>query len=348
VVEVSALRGTNLAHLKRALLAYADAMATYLHPDATSERAECTVIEAHQQPGLGRLLRVIVHWGSLRPDQWFVTDRLVGRVRALLDDDGRPLTVATPGQAVSVAGLRDDRLPPSGAGLFALPREEAEAVRDLRQLMLEFKFKEMHGLLYLPDAPALTAATDTALEDEAATDGDVEGESETAAAGALSEGAAVREVVLEGGIKMVYSTRLRKWRRVVDAAEEEAREALSVPVVIKADNVGRLETLLALLETMRPTADEHADAKLIKAKEVQETKETKEANETKDTQETKETKETQETLEAGEGEERRLNVTVVASGVGAVTVRLSHAALSVARSASLVAFPLALSAAVMS
>lgn len=49
VVEVSALHGTHLALLTRTLFAFAHHIEPFLHPNADSARAECTVIESHQQ-----------------------------------------------------------------------------------------------------------------------------------------------------------------------------------------------------------------------------------------------------------------------------------------------------------
>lgn len=231
MVEVSALSGAGLSQLVLVLQLLSDLLSPFLRPPSTSDRAECTVIEADQAPGLGRTLRVLVHWGHLRPDLWFLTERHLGRVRALLDDQHQSRPQALPGYPISVAGLKGDQLPPPGAGLFAMSREEAERLQELRQLMVEFKFKEMHGLLYLPEEAGKEEAEEE--EEVGREDGAVEGGS-----------APPQEVRISKHVKLVYVPRRKKWRRVYE------EQAPSLPLVLKADQQGRLETLLTLLEDL--------------------------------------------------------------------------------------------------
>lgn len=214
---------------------------------------------------------MLVHTGKLLPDQWFITDRHVGRVRSLLDETGRPLPCALPGDPVSVAGLKGDDLPPSGSGsprfhllsrlipsgFFTLTKEEAERLQELRQLLVEFKFKEMHGILYLPEETAAQEAAQGTIKEEDEEELEVEERRDEGSEVKGEEGKEVpalpaqKEVRIGKGVKLVYVPRHQKWKRVI----EETTEEPSLPIVIKADNVGRLETLMGLLQTLAEEED---------------------------------------------------------------------------------------------
>jgi translation initiation factor IF-2 len=106
-----------------------------LTADATVP-AQGTVIEAQMREGKGVMAQVLVREGTLRTGQYVVCGPGCGRIRALIDDQGRQANAATPGTPVEVAGL--DELPRSGDSLFvvdslAAAKEVAEQVREERR-----------------------------------------------------------------------------------------------------------------------------------------------------------------------------------------------------------------------
>jgi len=222
VIELSALLGTNVPVLIRALFEKADLIDDFLHPDPKDPRTEGTVIESNTQEGIGKTLRVIVHWGYLEAGQWFVTDRYIGRIKCLYDDNAQIIEKVYLGDPVSVAGMKGDGLPPTGAGFFVLPLEEAEIVNEHRENLIQFKFKEMHGLLFRRSRDS---------------DPDPEADHEIHE---FEENPDLEDNVLEE-----INAPNMKWKRIVTTNDEKA-----LPMIVKADNIGRLETLLGICEKL--------------------------------------------------------------------------------------------------
>ncbi|MEN9710337.1 MAG: hypothetical protein RL441_329 [Actinomycetota bacterium] len=102
-VDVSARRGDGIADLLDAVLLTADA-AIDLRANPTAD-AQGVAIEAHLDRGRGPVATVLVQRGTLRPGDSIVAGEAYGRVRAMLDENGNPLTEAPPSRAVQVLGL---------------------------------------------------------------------------------------------------------------------------------------------------------------------------------------------------------------------------------------------------
>ncbi len=101
-VEVSALKKTGLDKLEEAILLQAEILDLRVNPDRT---AEGTVIESRLDRGRGPVGTVLVQRGTLRQGDIVVAGAEWGRVRAMLDDKGRPLTEAGPSTPVEILGL---------------------------------------------------------------------------------------------------------------------------------------------------------------------------------------------------------------------------------------------------
>ncbi len=101
-VEVSALKKTGLDKLEEAILLQAEILDLRVNPDRT---AEGTVIESRLDRGRGPVGTVLVQRGTLRQGDIIVAGSEWGRVRAMLDDKGRPLTEAGPSTPVEILGL---------------------------------------------------------------------------------------------------------------------------------------------------------------------------------------------------------------------------------------------------
>ena len=101
-VEVSAKTKAGLDDLIEKILLQAELLELKANPDRA---AEATVIEAKLDKGKGPLATVLVNRGTLKTGDIFVVGTQSGRVRAMLDDKGRPIKEAGPSLPVEVLGL---------------------------------------------------------------------------------------------------------------------------------------------------------------------------------------------------------------------------------------------------
>jgi translation initiation factor IF-2 len=101
-VEVSALKKTGLDKLLDAIAVQAEIMELKANPDRA---AEGTVVEAKLDKGRGPVATILVRRGTLRVGDIFVCGAESGRVRALIDDQGKQVKEAGPSMPVEVLGL---------------------------------------------------------------------------------------------------------------------------------------------------------------------------------------------------------------------------------------------------
>ena len=101
-VEVSALKKTGLDKLLDAIAVQAEIMELKANPDRA---AEGTVVEAKLDKGRGPVATILVRRGTLKVGDIFVCGAESGRVRALIDDQGKQIKSATPSMPVEVLGL---------------------------------------------------------------------------------------------------------------------------------------------------------------------------------------------------------------------------------------------------
>ncbi len=120
-VEVSAKNKTNLDRLLEMIALQAD----ILELKTNSERpAEGTVIEAKLDRGRGPVATVLVQRGTLRVGDIIVAGAEMGRVRALISDQGDTLDEAGPSVPVEVLGFNG---PPEAGDRLAVVENEARA-----------------------------------------------------------------------------------------------------------------------------------------------------------------------------------------------------------------------------
>ena len=81
------------------------------------------VIEAHLDKGRGPVATVLVQRGTLRVGDIIVCGTAWARVRAMLDDDGKPLNEAGPGSPAQVLGF--NAVPEAGDDFRSVPDERA-------------------------------------------------------------------------------------------------------------------------------------------------------------------------------------------------------------------------------
>ena len=102
MVDVSAKKRQNLDLLLEMILLSSDILELKANP---KRPAMGTVLEAKLDRGRGPVATVLVQDGTLRVGDNFIAGSMVGKVRALIDDRGRPTKVAGPSTPVEVLGL---------------------------------------------------------------------------------------------------------------------------------------------------------------------------------------------------------------------------------------------------
>jgi translation initiation factor IF-2 len=120
-VEVSALKRTGIDKLLEAILLQAELMDLKANPNRS---AEGVIIEAKLERGRGPVGTVLVQRGTLRVGDIIVAGSAWGRVRALIDDRGEPVSDAGPSVPVEILGF--DSAPEAGDP-FAVVENEARA-----------------------------------------------------------------------------------------------------------------------------------------------------------------------------------------------------------------------------
>ena len=101
-VDVSAITGLGLDKLEEAIMLQAELLELKANPDRA---ATGIVVEAKVERGRGSVATLLVQRGTLKQGDIFVIGAESGRVRALLDDRGKTLKMALPGQPVEILGL---------------------------------------------------------------------------------------------------------------------------------------------------------------------------------------------------------------------------------------------------
>ncbi len=120
-VEVSAKNKTNLDKLLEMISLQAELLDLKTNPDRP---AEGTVIEAKLDRGRGPVATVLVQRGTLRVGDIIVAGAEMGRVRALISDQGETVTEAGPAVPVEVLGFNG---PPEAGDRLAVVENEARA-----------------------------------------------------------------------------------------------------------------------------------------------------------------------------------------------------------------------------
>ena len=120
-IPVSALQRTGLDRLLEAIQLQAELLDLKANPNRS---AEGVVIEAKLERGRGPVGTVLVQRGTLRVGDIIVAGSAWGRVRALIDDRGEPVTSAGPSVPVEILGFNSA---PEAGDPFAVVESEARA-----------------------------------------------------------------------------------------------------------------------------------------------------------------------------------------------------------------------------
>ena len=128
-VEVSATKGTGLDELLEKIAIQAELLELKARPDRD---AEAIVIEAQLDKGRGPVATVLVTRGTLKRGDTFVVGTESGRVRAIVNDQGKQIKEAGPSMPVEVLGLGG--IPSAGDQLTVVENEQrAREVARFRQ-----------------------------------------------------------------------------------------------------------------------------------------------------------------------------------------------------------------------
>ncbi len=129
VVPVSAKTGQGIDALLEQILLQAEVLELKAPIDAP---AKGVVIEARLDKGRGPVATLLVQSGTLKRGDVVVVGAVFGRVRAMLDENGKPVQSAGPSIPVEIQGLSD--VPRAGEEMVVLPDEKkAREVAQFRQ-----------------------------------------------------------------------------------------------------------------------------------------------------------------------------------------------------------------------
>ncbi len=134
-VEVSAKANTNIDGLLDAILLQAEVLELQAPAEGP---AKGIVIEARLDKGKGPVATMLVQSGTLKRGDMVLAGQVYGRVRAMLDEAGKPVSEAGPSIPVEIQGLSD--VPQAGEDMMVLPDE-----RKAREIALfrQGKFRDV-------------------------------------------------------------------------------------------------------------------------------------------------------------------------------------------------------------
>ena len=129
VAHVSALKGTGMETLLEAIELQSEVLDLQANPDT---RASGAVVESKMEKGRGSVATVLIQRGTLGIGDIFVAGSEWGKVRALINDQGKQVKQAEPSTPIEVLGLNGT---PVAGDEFVVVESEARAreVAEFRQ-----------------------------------------------------------------------------------------------------------------------------------------------------------------------------------------------------------------------
>jgi translation initiation factor IF-2 len=138
-VDCSGLTGLGVDKLIEAILLQAELMELKANPN---RKAKGNIIESGVEAG-GPVATVLVRKGTLNIGDVVIAGEFYGKVRAMMNEEGQRLKIATPSMAVRVMGLNG--VPEAGSEFSAVDNDKA--ARDLaEERFLERKKAELEGV----------------------------------------------------------------------------------------------------------------------------------------------------------------------------------------------------------
>jgi translation initiation factor IF-2 len=136
-IEISALEGTNVEELLEMISLVAEVEELTANPKAP---AIGTVIEAQLEVGRGPTATVIVQRGTLKRGDALVSGPVSGRVRAMFDEHGDPVTEAGPSAPVVVMGWSEV---PTAGDMFEVAKNERLARKIAQSNLDDLRAKQL-------------------------------------------------------------------------------------------------------------------------------------------------------------------------------------------------------------
>jgi len=131
MVQVSAKKRQNLETLLETILLTSDILNLRASP---TRLASGVVLEAKLDRGRGAVATVLVQQGTLRIHEPFIVGQIYGRVRAMFNDRGEPITEAGPATPVEVLGLQG--VPQAGESFQVVSDiTKAQSISQHRQML---------------------------------------------------------------------------------------------------------------------------------------------------------------------------------------------------------------------
>lgn len=118
-VDVSAKKGINIDKLLEAVLLEAEVLELTAPVDAP---AKGIIVEAKLDKGRGAVATLLVQSGTLRKGDMLLAGTTFGKIRAMLDENGKPIDEAGPSIPVEILGLSD--VPNAGEDALVLADEK--------------------------------------------------------------------------------------------------------------------------------------------------------------------------------------------------------------------------------
>ena len=129
-VDVSAKKRIGLELLEEMICLVADLGSLKATPDRP---AVGTVIEAKLDRGRGAVASVLVQNGTLRTGDSYIVGNTFGKIRAMFDDRGRPISEAGPSTPVEILGL--EAMPDAGDTFLVMAdRDKAKGIAQYRKM----------------------------------------------------------------------------------------------------------------------------------------------------------------------------------------------------------------------
>jgi len=147
--EVSATTKANLNKLKENIILQADLLDLKADYDST---ASGIILESRIDKGKGPVSTVLVTNGSLKKGNFFVSGNTWGKIRAMINDEGQNIDIATPSTPVEILGMNSSAF--AGDDFIVVGSEEkAKEINDYRVEHSESK-----------QAPIISANKDSAFD----------------------------------------------------------------------------------------------------------------------------------------------------------------------------------------
>ncbi|OQR99475.1 translation initiation factor IF-2 [Thraustotheca clavata] len=140
LVCVSGKTGQGLDELKQAIILQAELMD--LRAD-TKASGEGVVVEATIVRGWGTTVDMMVTWGTVKVGQYVVCGLEYGKIKSLVDQNGKSVKEATPSTPVRMVGLKE--LPKTGDSILPVDTEERakEVISERARIQEQIQMKEI-------------------------------------------------------------------------------------------------------------------------------------------------------------------------------------------------------------